>query len=187
MIKTIGIALAMAGLMSISVQAAPIVGSIGFTGAYSQNGGTIGQLNTATSMSIIGVGVDPFSTFGDFVGAGAPLSFASPIAVNGGVGGNVGLQLWSVTVGLLTYTFDITTAVQPFTSNNQLALEGNGTIKRNGLDATAGEWQLTFGRTGAAFTWQSTAASATPDAGSSLVLLCGAVVGMIGFARKALA
>lgn len=185
MIKTLGLTLAAAGMMALTAQAVPITGSIGFTGAYSQNGGTIGNLTTATSMSITGVAVNTFATDGDFSGA-TLVSFATPIAVNGGVGGNVGVQLWSITDGLVTYTFDITTVSQTFTSPTQLNLAGSGTIRRDGTDDTSGTWQLGFGRSGNAFTWQSTAAANVPDGGSSLILLGSAIVGLFGFTRKSL-
>lgn len=191
MFKILGLTLAAAGLMAITAQAVPIVGSVGFTGTYSHNGANQLDLQTATEMTIIGVAVAPFSPTGDFVGAGAPLSFASPIYVNAGVGGNVGNQLWSVTVGGNVYTLDITSANQVFASATQLNLTGNGLIERNGADTTTGTWQISFGLSGndvgnASFTWQSTSAANVPEGGSTLILLGSAIVGLFGIARKSL-
>ena len=181
-IKTLGLALAAAGMMTITAQAVPIVGSIGFTGTYTQNGGTIGDLSTATSMTINTVGVDIATD--DLTGAGAPLSFASPIGVNG----NLPLigQLWSVTVGTDTFTFAVTSQSQTFTSAIQVNLAGTGVMSdgTGPKDDTTGTWQLGFGRTGAAFTWQSTSATNVPDGGATLILLGSAIVGLFGFARK---
>lgn len=184
MIKILGLTLAAAGMMTLSTQAVPIVGSIGFTGEYTQNGGTLGNLASATSMTIDTHIIT--TTSGDFVGAGAPSTFATPIWVNAGVGANVGLQLWSVTVAGVSYTLDITTSIQSFTSADQLNIKGSGTMERNGLDATGGTWQLGFGVSGASFTWQGTSAANVPDGGSTLILLGSAIVGLFGIARKSL-
>jgi hypothetical protein len=186
MIKTLGLTLAAAGLMTFTAQAVQIVGSIGFTGLYSQNGGTPGLLNTATSMDIDTVVVG-FAD-GHLTGAGAPVSFLTPIAVNVGANALAGSQLWSVTVGANTFTLVVSTSVQTFTSADQLNLSGTGVLSDGAgpLDNTPGQWQLGFGRTGNAFTWQSTSAS-VPEGGTTLILLGSALIGLLGIARKSIA
>lgn len=176
------LAAAVVGMATASLQAVPITGSIGFTGTYTQNGGTAGNLSTAVSMTIntfaIGVATD------DLAGA-IPVSFASPIGVNGNPPSLVGGQLWSVNVGGTIYTFDVTTLTQTFTSATQINLEGSG-IMKNGVDEdTAGTWQLGFGKTGAAFTWQSTSATNIPDGGTTVMLL-GAALSGLGLIRRKL-
>jgi hypothetical protein len=172
----------------MAAHAAQINGSIGFTGVYTQNGGTSGNLSTATSMGIDTVDVD--TADGDLTGATAPLSFANPIGVNANAGALAGNQLWSVTVGADVFTFDVTTSAQPFTSNTSLVLNGLGTMDdgAGGFDATAGVWQLTFGVSGTSFTWQATSATvpaATPDGGSTVALM-GAVLAGLGLMRRKL-
>jgi len=177
-----------------TVQAIPIVGSLGFTGTYSQNGGTTGDLSTANNFAIgPTIAVDATTTTGAFVGAGAPLSYASPIGVNGH-GPPIG-QLWSVTVGSIVYTMTVSTESQTFTSAAQLNLAGTGTISDgNPADNTPGTWQLGFGVSGTppnvSFTWQSTSANtnsgAVPDGGNTLLLL-GAVLSGIALLRWKLA
>ena len=182
MIKTLGLTLAAAGLMTITAQAIPIVGSIGFTGTYAQNGGTIGNLATAVDMSIATVNVG--STSGDFVGAGGPLWFATPIGVNGN--GPAVATLWSVTVGAQTYTFSVSSMTQTFTSGSQLNLAGTGTMS-DGVgpkDDTAGTFQLGFGNSGTAFEWQSTSSANVPDGGASLILLGMGLMGLVAVRRN---
>lgn len=177
--KLIITAAAVATLMGFcaTVQATPITGSIGFGGTYTQNGGTFGDLSTATSMTIDTVNIQ--STFGSFVGATSPI-FASPIAVNPATGLT---QLWSVIVGAVTYTFNVTSESQPFTSSTQLNLQGNGVISDNLGDSATGTWQLGFGKSGDSFTWQSTSAANVPDGGMTAALLGGALMG-IGLLKK---
>src|SRR5580704_11826976 len=94
-------ALAVLGSIGTAAQATPISGSIGFTGAFTQNGGTLGDLTTATSMTISTIKVG--DTTGNFVGA-TELTFASPILVNPASGLSA---LWTVLDGSTTYTFTV--------------------------------------------------------------------------------
>ena len=179
MIKALSLILAVAGLTTITARAVPIVGSIGFTGQYTANGLTGSDLSTATSMSINSVSVDTSS--GDLAGATSPLSFASPIGVNGN-GPAIG-QLWSVTVGSDVYVFNVTSSNQVFTSPQTLVLQGLGTMTGGMKDATVGTWQLSFGVSGQSFTWQSTSAN-VPDGGFTVSMFGLALVGCAGIRRK---
>ena len=166
-----------------AVQAIPITGSIGFTGGYVQNGGTKGDLTTATSMSIINSSIG--FTSGSFVGASF-LNFSTPIAVNPVVG--LG-QLWQVLVGATTYTFTATSASQNLTTPTGLHILGNGIISDgNAANNTTGTFQLGFGVSGDAFQWQSTGtANGVPDGGSTAMLLGASLTGLCLFRKKAAA
>jgi hypothetical protein len=183
-IKTKIMAGAVAALIGIGsvAHATPITGSIGFTGAYVQNGGTKGNLTTATSMSMTSTAIG--TTSGDFVGA-TLLSFASPINVNPATGLTT---LWSVLVGSITYTFTATSESQDLTSRSALHLTGTGVITDGtAADATTGTWQLGFGVSGDSFQWQSTAAADTatvPDSGSTVMLLGAVLCGLCVFGKK---
>jgi VPDSG-CTERM motif len=179
--KLITMAAAVATLVGFSASATPITGSIGFGGTYTQNGGIQGDLSTATSMSINTVNIQ--NVTGSFVGATSP-SFATPILVNPGTGLT---QLWQVLVGALTYTFNVTSESQTFTSGTQLNLAGNGVISDNLGDSANGVWQLGFGVSGDSFTWQSTSAANVPDGGTTVALLGGALAGLGLLKRKFLA
>jgi hypothetical protein len=183
---------AVAALMSCSsvVQATPIAGSIGFTGTFIQNGGSLGNLTTATSMSISSAAVG--TTTGNFVGASL-ISFASPIAVNPSAGLST---LWTVLVGSITYTFAATSESQNLTTPTSLHLLGAGIITDgNAADATTGTWQLGFGRSGDSFEWQSTSAAdvasntvpTVPDGGSTVTLLGAGLCGLCLLRKKVMA
>ena len=173
-------------ILAQCLQATPISGSIGFTGTYVQNGGSHGNLATATSMSI---NLPPTvrDTTGVFVGATSP-TFATPIGVNGNAPGLIGAQLWSVLVGSITYSLIVTTELQPFTSAASLVLQGTGTMEDGtAADDTAGDWQLSFGNSGDSFTWQSTSASSgssVPDGGMTVLLLGLALPGLVAFKKR---
>ena len=186
-IKYLASAALAVGMVS-AVQATPINGSIGFTGIYSQNGGTIGNLASATSMTIINTVAHPIIVnvaTGDLTGAGAPITYATPIGVNGNAPSLIGLQLWSATKGLITYSLLVTSETQSFTSGTQLNLTGTGTIRDGtAADNTAGTWQIGFGVSGESFTWQSTSATSVPDGGTTAMLLGAALSGLALLRRK---
>ena len=176
------------GMVS-AVQAIPITGSIGFTGAFVQNGGTAGNLASATSFTILNTVPNPITIHdatGAFVGAGAPIVFAPSVGVNGNAPSLVNAQLWSVLNGLTTYSLTITTEGQTFTSGIQLNLAGNGILHDgNAADDTAGVWQIGFGVSGNSFTWQSTSStSSVPDGGATVMLLGAAFSGLALLRRK---
>src|ERR1017187_8729983 len=176
------------GMVS-AVQAIPITGSIGFTGAFVQNGGTAGNLASATSFTILNTVANPITIHdatGAFVGAGAPIVFAPSVGVNGNAPSLVNAQLWSVLNGLTTYSLTVTTEGQTFTSGIQLNLAGNGILHDgNAADDTAGVWQIGFGVSGNSFTWQSTSStSSVPDGGATVMLLGAAFSGLALLRRK---
>ncbi len=171
---------AMAALVSFSsvLQATPITGSIGFTGTYIQNGGTLGDLTTATSMNINSTTVG--TATGSFASASL-ISFTTPIAVNPATGLTT---LWSVLVGTTTYTFVATSEAQNLTSPSALHMLGTGVIHDgNAADDTTGTFQLGFGVSGGSFQWQSTAAPVGAPDGGSTILLFGAALTSLTFLR----
>ncbi len=182
-IKLAGAALAVLAVTA-SVQATPISGSIGFTGTYVQNGGTHGNLATATSMSI---NLPPLVLSATGIFASGPISsptFATPIGVNGNAPSLVGAQLWSVVIGGVTYSLVVSTEVQTLTSATQLNLTGTGVLgDGNSADNTTGTWQLGFGVSGQSFTWQGTSASGVPDGGATVMLL-GIALSGLGLLKK---
>jgi hypothetical protein len=181
--KWLKVAVPVAAVLAVaaSVHADPISGSIGFTGTYLQNGGTVGNLETATSFSISSVTID--DPTGIFISATDP-TFFSPINVNP-ANNLLGEQLWTVMIGSTTYTLDVNSESQTFTSESQLDLAGTGTFGDGTLgDATGGTWQLQFGETGDSFTWNSTSATDVPDGGTTVLLLGAALSGLALVKRK---
>jgi hypothetical protein len=178
---TAGAVAALVGFGPVA-QATPIAGSIGFTGTFIQNGGTLGNLKTATSMNINSASIG--TATGDFTGA-ALINFASPITVNPAVGLTT---LWNILAGGVTYTFTATSEAQDLTTATALHLTGTGLITDgNAADATTGNWQLGFGKSGDSFQWQSTGATdaaEVPDGGSTVALLGAGICGLCLFAKK---
>ena len=177
-----GTVAALVGCGSV-VQAVPITGSIGFTGTYTQNGGTRGNLSTATSMTVNTIGVG--TTSGSFIGAIDP-TFAASISVNPAVG--VG-RLWTVKVGSITYTFDSTSESENLDTPTGLHLIGTGSMADGTpADTDTGTWQLGFGVSGDSFEWQSTASpdapTGVPDGGSTAMLLGAGCFGIGLLKRK---
>jgi hypothetical protein len=168
---------------SATVQATPITGSIGFLGSFTQVGGTAGNLGTATSFTINSPAL--VGATDDLTGATLN-SFVASVNVNPATP-MIG-QLWSVLVGVTTYTFQVTTEAQTLgAGNTTLTLAGSGILKDGtAADDTAGDWTLAFGVSGASFRYLSTSANTVPDGGTT-VLLLGAALSGLGLLRKKLA
>ena len=175
-----GTALAL-GMVATS-QATLINGSVGFAGTYTQNG-SAGNLTTATLLTITSQTI--LSSQNDFSGATLG-SFAGSYNVNPATPPVT--TLFTLTKGTTTYTFTVTSETQTADSANTISLSGAGTVSDgNSADNTPGTWQINFGATDAAFTFQSTAGTATvPDGGSTLMLI-GAGLSGLGLLRRKLA
>lgn len=164
------------------VQAIPIVGGIGFTGGYTQNGGTSGDLTTATSFTINTVNVG--STSGAFVGAFGP-TFATPITVNPANNLMPNVQLWSVLVGSTLYKFNVSQETETTDTASLIQISCVGTISDGTLaDDTGGNWTLSFRKDG--FSWSSTGAN-VPDGGATVILLGLALTSVALISRKLVA
>lgn len=165
-----------AALSGTVANATPIVGSISFNGNAVTN---TGNLNTATAFtSITGVTVVP-GPFGGPSGdylvvptlGGDSVTF-TPFAFSA-----VGITpLWTLTAGGITYSFDATGPISiDFQSSSFLNLSGSGTamISAGGFTPTAGSWTIQETRSGASFSWGSSAdvESPTPDSSNTAVLV----------------
>jgi VPDSG-CTERM motif len=167
--------------VAASVHADPIVGSVGFTGTYTQNGGSQGDLATATSFTIDSVSIE--NPTGVFTGASDP-TFYSPITVNP-ANNLLDESLWTVQIGGVTYSLLVGSETETFVSGVQLDLSGTGTFENTtAADDTAGTWQLQFGVSGASFTWDATSATNVPDGGTTVILLGAALSGLALVKRK---
>jgi hypothetical protein len=183
--RLLTVSLASVAALTSAALAAPVVGSIGFGTTYIQNGGTQGDLTTATSFTITNVTIS--NDNGNLDGSTNP-TFFSPVNQNGN---NLsGATLWTVLNGGKTFTFVISTVTNLLNNPDAVSFKGFGTIDdgAGGLDPTTGEWQLGFGVSGtapfASFTWQATTA-AVPEGGATIMLL-GASLAALAFARRKL-
>jgi hypothetical protein len=94
--------------------------------------------------------------------------------------------MWTVKAGNGNiYSFDVTSEMQTWNASQRtLIMSGTGTFSDTVGDTAAGDWQLSFGVTGAAFTFQDTAATGVPDGGMTVMLLGAALSGLALIRRK---
>ena len=197
MIKTLGLTLAAAGMMTITAQAVPITGGISFFGAYTPQdsaAATTPDLADATQIAFGGTVVGIGGTSGSFsvipdlnsVTMFTPLVFVPPTLP--------GASLWTTTAGGHTFSFDLTTLVVgavsgTFPGAQSITMSGNGDVSYagpSGYEKTAGTWTGTFNAAGGTFSWSSSTGANVPDGGSTLILLGSSIVGLFGIARKSL-
>lgn len=131
-----------------SVSAIPITGSIGFGGSYTHNGSS--GFSDATDISITSAYVSGV-TSGDFlsagIGEGDVVNYSSfTFSPTGPV-----TPLWQIG----GFTFDLTSMVNEFQSDNFLVLSGTGTLSASGFDDTQGSWGFTANNFGSSFTWSN--------------------------------
>lgn len=178
MIKTLGLTLAAAGLMTITAQAVPITGDIfiasfGSYASVDQTANTVTFVDTsaAPGNALVGGGTGDFAslmpgpTYVTYVNfTYNPLSVVNPI--------------WStVTVGLAS--FDLTSITSISESASGLVLTGTGIISLAGFDNTAGTWSFGANTTdGTTFNFSSTTMAGVPDGGTTVVLLGAALSGL---------
>lgn len=168
-----------AGGLALSTQATPITGSISMNGdetAYTSTGGTgavDGDLSTAKSIvfnhSFVSTSPAPNGSFTGLGGLSvtmAPFLNINPAQVPG-------TAIWSVG-GFSLVLNTLTTVGTP--TQTILTLQGSGTLEDgNTADNTVGTWSAGFTSSGPSgtvtFSWNSSSAAVTPEAGTSVLLL----------------
>jgi hypothetical protein len=182
----IPVALVATGFTS-SLQANEITGSIGFGSLGVSIVGS--SLATASSFTVS----SPFITTETGAYTAAPI--LTPITFNGfefNPPVSSVTPLWTFVVGAVTYSFDATSVISSFnTALNEWDIGGNGIAMVTGYTATAGTWNLNLSQSGASIVFDSSAAGApvgttgsAPDGGSTVMLLGGVLVALIGVGRK---
>jgi hypothetical protein len=159
-------------------QAAPIIGSIGFSGDWAPNGGTIATTN---AVNILGDDANVDVSNGDFAGFVAvddvaiynDFTFNPSTAVAG---------LWSVG----GFTFDLATSSIALQNAQFLILSGTGTVSGNGFDATPGVWTWSGDSTGSAVVFSSTTTTEgqVPEPVTLLLFGAGLAAASAGIRRK---
>lgn len=117
----------------------------------------------------------------DGVPDGAAVLFSQPWVFNPSTPKT---PLWSI-AGPDNFTFNLINSTVVFQSASFLAVKGTGTLTGTGYSATPGTWTFTTQGVQAAglFSWSS-ATKAVPDAGTTLALLGGSLLGLCGLRRK---
>lgn len=174
--------------MTLVGQAGYISGSVNFSSAYS--GGVVLQDsagNVTTNLAdAAGIKewniseVEEVSGSFDAVTDGASVSFLQPWLFEPLA---PAAPLWKID-GPENFTFHLTSTTMMYQSPYFLAVRGDGFLSGDGYEDTPAEWWFTT--QGSAvdhkFTWSSTAVS-VPDAGSTVILLGGSLLGLFGVRR----
>ena len=178
--------LALAAIVANQANAIPIQGTINFGG-----GGALINTpdNLAAATTIMGIAGDTVSggyaaPTGDYAGlTGDAVTFTTPLVFSPFSG--LTTPLWTVSVGAVQYTFDITTLTIVTQSSTLLDLEGQGiaAIIGSGYDPTAGSWTIQVTGSGTNLSFQSTAA--VPDSSSTAMLIGMGLLG-VGLAARSL-
>jgi hypothetical protein len=189
MIKNLGLALAAASMVSLSANAIPISGTIDMSGSAALDNVLLGSADGVTAFGPSSVGGIPTGAF-----AGTFGSLVTWTAFSWDPASTPVTPLWTFVSGARTYSFDLTSVVVDSQSNTFLNLLGTGILKISGAgptyDDTVGSWSFTISNpTGGAhanfaFTFANSQTAVAPDAGGTLILLGGAIMGLMGIARK---
>ena len=135
--RTLFAAVALLGAGVITLEAAPITGTITIKGGAQLNPPSANTVTQVTGW-LNGSGAKPTvasrsGNFTGFVTVGAPVTMAAPWNFGSGLAG-----LWSVG----GFTFNLTGSTIIKQGNGFLAVSGTGTIMGNGFDPTPGSWRF---------------------------------------------
>jgi hypothetical protein len=172
---------AVACLGTMTVQAIPITGNLGFTGSVqldTPSAGTATQVTAWQGLAAGGLPAVQYATgsFAGLVAALDPVTFVAPWSfVSGPVTG-----FWTVD----GFQFDLLSSYIDFQSGSAVSVKGTGTVSGNGFDSTVLDWSFTSQNPGSPvlFTF-SASANSVPDGGTT-VLLLGLAMGGLGFAKR---
>lgn len=163
--------------------AAPITGSLDFSGGAKFDGTTLGsatQVLTWTSVNVTPMGVTPGSVLDTTINPGDSVLMLGPWAFTSGVAG-----LWSVG----GFTFDLATSGIIAQTNDFLSVKGYGTASGNGYDPTPGVWFFTsqgagIGEGNFSFSAATKVTNTVPDGGTTSILFGAALIGLAAGAKR---
>jgi hypothetical protein len=174
------IGLLTSSLICQSAYAAPINGTITFTGTVELDTSSAGTATMVTAWHGNAPGdlpqvEDRSGDFAGFVNAGDGTTFHAPWSFNSGSIPN----FWSVD----GFTFDLLTSAITSQGGSQgsgfVTVVGTGTVSGNGFDSTAGTWNFSTQDPSASSQFSFSAATAVPE-GSTMGLLAIGALSMAG-------
>jgi hypothetical protein len=144
-----------------NAQAAPIAGSVAFSGAFTAyisstgTGATTDDLTAAHSIVFTGI-----TTVSSVAGAftGIPVPGIVPVTMNSLVINPPALPiaLWQFSYGGTNYSFTLSGLTEPYFSSSQLVLTGSGTMSDgNPANSNAANWNASFSAFQGIFGWGS--------------------------------
>jgi hypothetical protein len=189
---------AVVGGLAASSQAALIVGTFSMGGASGQLDGTLGDLTTASHMTLNTFVFNAGSAInGNNISGLSPIAWPFVINVNGAVAspnvGSLGTLLFEIVVAGKTYDFNTTTvAMDGAPTPSSANLKGTGMISDGTpADNTPGNWALGFTSVNDngnfSFSWSGTGDTGRqplPDGGMTMMLLGAALSGLALLRRK---
>jgi hypothetical protein len=184
MLKTLGLTLAMAGLLAAPALATEISGTITFAGTVTLDTASAGSATQVTGWYGFGGVGNPFvaSVGGDFdtyINPGDAATLTSPWFFNSGALP----ALWSVG----GFTFDLVSSAITNQNATGVTVDGYGYASGNGFSASLGSWHFTTQDPSAGGVFSFSAATGVPDGGSTLILLGSAILGLAVVIRRRLA
>jgi len=168
--------------LAATVQAIPITGGISLSGGYVTDTGDLGTAHGFMSFSSVVVAAGPTDSYAGTGGNAVTMNLFTFDPVTTPV-----TTLWTFTVGLTTYSFDLTSMSVDHHSDSVLDISGSGMLHITDFDDTLGAWTFTANSLGGSFSFSSSnGAIPTPDGGVTAILLGGAL-SALGLIRRKLA
>ena len=183
-ITKICVAFAIGLMISVGALAAPLNGDIKFQGSAVLDAAAA----TATKITFNNdVTVNATGTTEDYAGIanGTSATFKTLDFSSSGFTGNLAIDnLWSVTSGGVTFTFDLERITANGTLGTALVIEGYGTAESTaaGQDDWVAFFQISTSGTGTEINFSST--TEVPDSGTTTALLGLSMLGLAGAARR---
>lgn len=170
-------------MLTTSVWAVPITGTINFTGSEILTPGG------ASLLSATGLAFNDVHVEGAVAGTYAAITTDTPVTFtdftfNPASGLTPIASFWSLTHLDKTYSFDLNAINTEFQSNNFLNLLGTGVLHATGYDATPGNWFFSSQDGGTTFSAQSSPPP-VPEPGT-IVLLGAGLFGLAVFGKRRL-
>ncbi|HEY1921182.1 MAG TPA: PEP-CTERM sorting domain-containing protein [Tepidisphaeraceae bacterium] len=186
-LKTFSALLAASAALLMAAAPAPaniITGGISFSGNITpyltQTGtGTVATDYVNAHSLVFGPSTVNQGANGPYAGitSGTPVTMYSPLVINPpALPIPASAELWSVTSGGITYTFNVTDLTEPVDQPTFMVLTGMGTLS-DGIpaDDATGSWVASFTTSGSTYGWNASSTNVVPEPASLGLLAIGSL------------